>query len=241
MTPTRFIACSIFVCCLATRTLRSQNAPSPAPTAEVRLRLSLSQPKKPHAVPAVAWLEPLAGTPPTPFVPHGRYALLQKNRMFLPHLQVVPVGAVVQFPNADPFYHNVFSLFDGKRFDLGLYEAGSSKWVTFSREGVSYIFCNIHPEMSAVIIALPTPLFALADADDSLVLSKVPPGDYNLHLWIEGLPQSVVDGMTRFVHLSTGVVDLGSLAIPTKSARPAAHTNKFGNDYDPSSKSPYNP
>jgi hypothetical protein len=161
--------------------------------------------------------------------------------MFIPHLQVIPVGAVVQFPNADPFYHNVFSLFDGKRFDLGLYEAGSSKRVTFSREGVSYIFCNIHPEMSAVVIALPTSLFAIADAHDSIVLSKIPPGDYKLHLWIEGSPQSVVDGMTRFVHLSKGVVDLGSIAIPTKSTRPAAHTNKFGNDYNPSSKSPYDP
>jgi hypothetical protein len=241
MTTRRFIACSIFVSCLTTGTLRSQNAPSPAPMAEVRLRLSLSQPKKPHAVPAVAWLEPLAGTPSTPFVPHGPYTLLQKNRMFLPHLQVVPVGAVVQFPNADPFYHNVFSLFDGKRFDLGLYEAGSSKRVTFSREGVSYIFCNIHPEMSAVVIALPTPLFAIADAHDSVVLPRVPPGDYKLHLWIEGLPQSVVDGMTRFVHLSAGVVDLGSLSLPQKALHPTGHNNKFGADYDPSSKSPYDP
>jgi len=241
MTTRRFITYSIFIVCLATGTLRSQNALPTLPTAEVRLRLSLSQPGKPHAVPAVAWLEPLAGTPSTPFVPHGPYTLLQKNRMFLPHLQVVPIGAVVQFPNADPFYHNVFSLFDGKRFDLGLYEAGSSKWVTFSREGVSYIFCNIHPEMSAVVIALPTSLFAIADAHDSFVLSEVPPGHYKLHVWIEGLPQPVVDGMTRFVHLSAGVVDLGSMAIPTKSTRPTVHTNKFGNDYDPRSKSPYDP
>ena len=77
--------------------------------------------------------------------------------MFTPHILVVPVGSVVRFPNADPFFHNVFSLFDGKRFDLGLYEAGSTKEVTFSREGLSYIFCNIHPEMSAVVISLSTP------------------------------------------------------------------------------------
>jgi hypothetical protein len=241
MLTRRFIAYSIFVSCLTTGTLRSQNVPSPAPVAEVRLRLGLSEPKKPHALPAVAWLEALAGTPSTPFIPHGPYTLLQKNRMFLPHLQVVPVGAVVQFPNADPFYHNVFSLFDGKRFDLGLYEAGSSKWVTFSREGASYIFCNIHPEMSAVVIALPTPLFAIAGARNSFVLARVPPGDYKLHLWIEGLPSSVVDSMTRFVHVSAGVVDLGSMAIPTKVIKPTSHTNKFGDDYDPSSKSPYDP
>ena len=66
---------------------------------------------------------------------------------------VVPVGSVVAFPNRDPFFHNVFSLFEGKRFDLGLYEAGSTRDVLFDKPGVSYIFCNIHAEMSAVVIA----------------------------------------------------------------------------------------
>jgi plastocyanin len=239
MRKRHLIACSILVAALATGTLRSQNHPLPGSTAELRLRLGLSQPGKPHPIPAVAWLEPLAGTPSTPFVSHEPYTLLQKNRMFLPHLQVIPIGAVVQFPNADPFFHNVFSLFDGKRFDLGLYEAGSSKSVTFSREGVSYIFCNIHPEMSAVVLALPTPLFAIADPHDSFVLPNVPPGDYRLHLWIEGVPQSVVDGMTRSVHLSAGIIDMGSLTIPTKPSGAAVHTNKFGKEYDSHPAAPY--
>jgi hypothetical protein len=203
------------------------------------MHIGFSQLGKHRSVPAVAWLEPLAGTPALPFVPREPYTLMQKNRTFIPHLQVIPVGAVVQFPNADPFFHNVFSLFDGKRFDLGLYEAGSSKSVTFSREGVSYIFCNIHPEMSAVVLALPTPLFAIADPNDSFVLRNVPPGDYKLHLWIEGVPQSVVDGMTRVVHLSAGTVDLGSLTISTKPDGTVVHTNKFGNAYDLHPKSPY--
>ncbi len=139
--------------------------------------------------------------------------------MFLPHLQVIPIGAVVQFPNADPFYHNVFSLFDGKRFDLGLYEAGSSKSVTFSREGVSYIFCNIHPEMSAVVIALPTSLFAIADPHDSFMLPNVPPGDYKLHLWIEGLPQSVCRGYDAFRTSLCWSCGFGFAAYPNKTQR----------------------
>ena len=235
----RLIAYSISVVLAASGTLRSQVPPSADATSELRVHLVFSQPGKHRSVPAVIWLEPLAGTLAVPFIPHGPYTLMQKNRMFLPHLQVIPVGAVVKFPNADPFFHNVFSLFDGKRFDLGLYEAGSSKSVTFSREGVSYVFCNIHPEMSAVVLALPTPLYAIADPNDSFALRNVPPGDYKLHLWIEGVPQSVVDRLTRFVHLSAGTIDLGSLAIPTKPSRAAAHTNKFGNEYDPHPKSPY--
>ena len=113
-------------------------------SATVQLRIASAQSEKSHAVPAVAWLDPEPGTPALPFPRQGTYTLLQKNRTFLPHLQVIPAGSAVQFPNADPYFHNVFSLYAGKRFDLGLYEAGATKSVTFSRVGVSYIFCNIH-------------------------------------------------------------------------------------------------
>src|ERR1700678_608150 len=199
---------------LASGMMCAQNRSSEVSVAEVRLHIVSPQPGKHRTIPAVIWLEPLAGTPTLPFLPHGHYTLLQKNRTFIPHLQIIPVGTVVQFPNADPFFHNVFSLFDGKRFDLGLYEAGQSKSVTFSREGVSYIFCNIHPEMSAVVLALSTPLFAVADAENGFVLRDVPPGDYNLHVWIEGAPPSFLEEQTRRVHLGSGMVDLGQIAAP---------------------------
>jgi hypothetical protein len=207
--------------------------------AELRLRVVSSLPGRHRAVPAVVWLEPLPGTPALPFAPHGPYRLLQKNRTFTPHLQVIPVGSVVQFPNADPFFHNVFSLFEGKRFDLGLYEAGSSKSVTFSREGVSYIFCNIHPEMSAVVLALSTPLYAVADAKDSFVLRNIPPGDYKLHLWIEGVPQAVAESMNRTVHFPPFVVDLGEIRAPIARPRTVTHANKFGRAYEAEPHSTY--
>src|SRR6202789_4484820 len=235
----RLIAYSISVVLAASGTLRSQVPPSADATSELRVHLVFSQPGKHRSVPAVIWLEPLAGTLAVPFIPHGPYTLMQKNRMFLPHLQVIPVGAVVKFPNADPFFHNVFSLFDGKRFDLGLYEAGQSKSVTFSREGVSYIFCNIHPEMSAVVLALSTPLYAVADANDSFVIRNIPSGDYKMHLWIEGMPQSVLDGLTRLVRLPARDVDLGTLSVPAARDGIVIHTNEFGNAYDSHSKCPY--
>jgi hypothetical protein len=226
---------------LASGVMDAQNRSSSNQVGELRLRINSTQAGKHRIVPAVIWLEPLAGTPALPFLPERHYTLLQKNRTFVPHLQVIPVGTVVQFPNADPFFHNVFSLFDGKRFDLGLYEAGSSKSVTFSREGVSYIFCDIHPEMSAVVLALSTPLFTVADANDSFLLRDVPSGNYNMHLWVEGVPQSVLAGLTRVVHLGAQTVDLGTLTVPTTPGGIGAHQDKFGNPYDPHSKSPYNP
>jgi plastocyanin len=217
----------------------AQDQPAQKPAAELRLRIVSSLPGDHRAVPAVAWLTPTEGTLTPAFVPQKRYTLLQKNRTFIPHLQVIPVGAVVQFPNADPFFHNVFSLFEGKKFDLGLYEAGSSKSVTFSREGVSYIFCNIHPEMSAVVLALSTPLYAIADADDAFALRDVPPGDYKLHLWVEGVPQSVLDGLGRTVHVASHDLDLGSFSAPIARPKDMTHMNKFGNSYDTNSHPSY--
>lgn len=209
------------------------------PSATVRLNLHWPQEAKSHPVPAVLWLEPQPGTIVPAFTLHEHYALLQKNRTFLPHLQIIPVGSAVAFPNADPFFHNVFSFFDGKRFDLGLYEAGSTKSVLFSREGVSYIFCNIHPEMSAVVIALSTPIYAIASHDESFTLTHVPPGSYNLHLWVEGIPLGYLDGLVRTVHIEGGTLDLGTMEITAAVPATHEHANKFGKPYARSSNSPY--
>ena len=208
-------------------------------TGEVRLHIESSPRARHRALPAVMWLEPMPGTPASPFSPQGHYQLVQKNRTFIPHLQVIPIGSVVQFPNEDPFFHNVFSLFDGKRFDLGLYEAGSSKSVTFSRKGVSYIFCNIHPEMSAVIIAVDTSLYAIADTHDSFDLRHIPPGDYTLHLWIEGVPQPILDHLTRPLHIPSHLVDLGMIQTPVPAGAGLKHENMYGHSYAPDTQSPY--
>lgn len=212
----------------------------PEAKVDVHMRLAFPQLQTKHRTPpAVLWLKPLQGTPSVPFPPHEHYTLAQKNRMFTPHLLVVPVGSLVIFPNEDPFFHNVFSLFDGKRFDLGLYEAGSTKEVKFTREGISYIFCNIHPEMSAVVLVLPTPLYAIADASGAFQLPNVPAGDYELHVWIEGTPQPALDRLIRDVHLAPGTGDLGDLTMATVPERPATHLNKFGQPYDQDSKPTY--
>jgi len=186
--------------------------------------------------PAVIWLNPAqadAGLAVTP----GNFTLLQKNKMFTPHLLVVPVGSSVAFPNADPFFHNVFSLFDGKRFDLGLYEAGSTRSVMFSREGVSYIFCNIHSDMSAVVIALTTPFYGIADAQGEFRLKDVPEGNYDLHVWVEGQHQSSLDSQTRRVHIAGDTANLGD--IRSSHPDPEQHLNKFGRPYEPDAGPPY--
>ena len=144
----------------------------------------------------------------------------------------LPVGSVVEFPNHDPFFHNVFSLFEGKRFDLGLYEAGSSRGVHFDRIGVSYIFCNIHPEMSAVVITLATPLYAISNAAGRLSVPDVPFGRYTLHTWSEhGSPESS-EIPSREITISEDSPSLGVIKVPAPNSQTIAHKNKYGRDYD---------
>jgi hypothetical protein len=202
------------------------------PTAEVTARLTPGKPAPKHGKfpPAVLWFKPLAPSGVTPPQP-GAFTLTQRNKMFHPHLLIVPTGSSVAFPNQDPFFHNVFSLFDGKRFDLGLYEAGSTRSVLFSREGVSYIFCNIHSEMSAIVISLSTPIYAVATADGAFRIKNVPAGDYELHLWIEGQRQNVQDRLTRRVHITGQTTDLGEFPLDLSTI--TQHLNKFGRPYEP--------
>lgn len=220
--------------------ISAQMAVAPAQQAEVAARLAPAPSNIEHRLgktpPAVIWLNPLHEGAAQPAVP-GSFTLLQKNKMFTPHLLVVPVGSSVAFPNADPFFHNVFSLFDGRRFDLGLYEAGSTRSVVFSREGVSYIFCNIHSEMSAVVIALATRYYGFADSQGVFHVKNVPDGDYELHVWIEGQKQTSLDRITRRVHVAGESSDLGE--IRSGSPEEHDHLNKFGQPYDPDSHGTY--
>ena len=176
----------------------------------------------------VVWLTPIDVSVATP--KPGHFRLLQKDKKFTPHLLVIPTGSNVDFPNLDPFFHNVFSLFNGKRFDLGLYESGSSRTVRFDHDGVSYIFCNIHPEMSAVIVTLSTPYYDVSPGDGVITLHSVPAAAYEMHVWAEGSSAGELTALSRRVIVSASQRDLGLVEVTVDSHLPP-HTNKFGADY----------
>src|SRR5499425_1116190 len=184
---------------------------------------------------AVVWLTPLSGqmasSPNSPPTSSRHVTLLQKNKRFDPHILVVEVGSIVDFPNKDPFFHNVFSLFEGKRFDLGLYEAGSTRSVVFNRAGVSYIFCNIHPEMSAIVVALNTPYYGISDIKGSITIPNVPAGMYDLEVWHERvLPENLEKAKHR-IQISASSSSFGIIRLMAQR-NPQIHKNKYGRDYD---------
>jgi plastocyanin len=180
----------------------------------------------------VVWLTPIGTAVEPPLQQASEIPqLVQKDKSFHPSLLVIPVGGKVEFPNHDPFFHNVFSLFDGKRFDLGLYESGTTRFVQFDKPGISFIFCNIHAEMNAVVIALATPYYAISDARGDLALPNVPPGRYEMKVFHSQVAPDALRAHTREITITTGETSLGTFSL-AESDTGVAHKNKYGGEYD---------
>lgn len=181
----------------------------------------------------VVWLTPL-GTTPAPEPPLQTSAvpqLVQKDKSFQPSLLIIPAGGQVEFPNRDPFFHNVFSLFDGKRFDLGLYESGATQFVKFDKPGISFIFCNIHAQMTAVVVALNTPYYAISTGRGEISISNVFPGRYQMHVFHPSVSPDVLRAAEREITVTPGQTFLGNFSL-AESNFDLAHKNKYGRDYD---------
>jgi len=128
-----------------------------------------------------------------------RAVMDQRGERFVPHVLAITTGTIVDFPNSDRIYHNVFSLSKVRTFDLGRYAAGHSKPVRFDRAGVVRVFCDIHSHMNAFILVFSHPFYSLTDNDGRYRIDNVPPGTYNVIAWNEGVssearPVVVPDG-----------------------------------------------
>jgi plastocyanin len=233
---------SLVALCLCAGAIRSW-AQAPPVTAQVEIvKRAGNQAVAPGAATdasgVVIWLSPLgqAAEPPDDRVPKQ---MVQRDKAFEPHILVVQVGTMVQFPNKDPFFHNVFSLFNGKRFDLGLYEAGSGRTVRFERAGVSFLFCNIHEQMSAVIVSVDTPYYGLSDRAGHVTIPRVPDGNYRMHVWYERSLAEDLKAMDRAVTISGSARNLEAIRVVNNPDFTLAHKNKYGEDYVPPSGTGY--
>src|SRR5262245_14352084 len=196
----------------------------------------------------MVWLESIEGD--SPRGPRTRQKILQIGKRFKPHVMAVERGTEVYFPNLDPFFHNVFSLYEGKRFDLGLYASGETRPVIFNRVGISYIFCNIHPRMSAIVVTLATPYFATINEDGAVIINNVPEGHYQLRVWHERTSDEELAAQSRAVRVVAGAAAAGPTATGPAAAGAAGrydlglirlneagymlqpHKNKHGGQYD---------
>ena len=172
----------------------------------------------------LVWLDALGKTPKRPT---GTFTMTTRSKEFLPHVLAVPTGSTVTFPNEDPIAHNLFSLTPGNTFDLGLYRRGAGKAQKFENPGVVNVYCNVHPNMSAVVHVMSTPYYAFADASGNYSFD-VPPGKYRLSAWNEQGGSAVAD---IDVKPDGKVGGATLLTIDGRNARSGQHTNKFGQPY----------
>lgn len=133
-------------------------------------------------------------------------SIRQVNETFVPHVLPIITGTTVEFPNGDPFFHNVFSLSGTKSFDLGRYPKGQVRVVRFDKPGIVKVFCHIHSNMSAVIMVFKHPYFTVPDSAGQFLLPAVPIGNYTLVCWHERLqavkrPITVKSGETISVDM----------------------------------------
>jgi plastocyanin len=169
----------------------------------------------------VVWLVPTqAGHQDRPAIEFPHYRIVQRNKTFEPRLLVVPAGSTVDFPNNDKWFHNVFSISRGRQFDLGLYEAGVLRSVRFDRAGVSYLFCSIHPEMMAVVVAVDSKYFAVSDKVGRIAIDNVPPGQYVLHVWRENATPQALAATRRLVFVGDDHQSLPAIYAPRSGSKP---------------------
>jgi plastocyanin len=176
------------------------------------------------AAPAVVYAEPLEGN--APLRPGAPVAIEQRDKTFIPRVLAVPVGTTVRFPNSDGIFHNVFSLSPGNAFDLGLYRSGASKSRVMTTPGMVRVFCNIHPQMTAVVVTVPTPWVTVAGNGGAFRL-ELPAGRYRLTALSE-----------RAAAITAEVTVAGATAAPALTLDESGftavpHANKFGRPYPP--------
>ena len=115
----------------------------------------------------------------------ARAELRQQDETFIPHVVAIARGSFVDFPNGDPFYHNVFSLSGAATFDLGRFRQDETRAWRFNKAGLVKVFCHIHSHMSASILVLDHPYFTVPETDGTFQLRGIPPGDYTIAGWHE--------------------------------------------------------
>ena len=174
----------------------------------------------------VVFLEPVGAGATQAGAPRSTNSVITlEKRQFSPRVRVVELGSRIEFPNQDPFSHNVFSKTNGG-FDTGSFGRGKTRSQLFRDAGVYALYCNVHPRMTAFVITLATPHHAQAGLDGRFAIEAVPPGQYRLHVWHDRATERVQDLAVP----AAGVRNL-RVELDARGYRYVQHKNKFGQTY----------
>jgi plastocyanin len=137
--------------------------------------------------------------PRTAALPPMRTRIAQQGESFVPRVVAITRGSTVDFPNGDPYFHDVFSLSRTATFDLGSYPRGSSRSWQFHRAGIVKVYCHIHSHMSASILVFDHPYFTIPRSDGTFTLDNLPAAQYQVSAWHERIGEN-----TQPVHVEPG-------------------------------------
>jgi plastocyanin len=149
-----------------------------------------------------------------------------QSRQFSPHVRIVTPGSKIDFPNQDPFSHNVFSKATQGPFDTDVFGRGKTKSTVFKQAGIYPLYCNVHPRMTAFVVTVNTPYYAQAGADGRFSIGNVPPGTYTIHVWHERAAEQ-----TASITVANGGVGGLKYQLDARNYKYVQHKNKFGKDY----------
>jgi plastocyanin len=158
-------------------------------------------------------------------------SVIMKGKAFIPHVVAVPVGGTVEFPNEDPIFHNAFSVSGANRFDLALYKRPNTGRQTFQHPGVVKVYCNIHPQMSAVVVVRDNPYFTKVASNGTFTVENVPAGKHTLKAWHERAGEAAVE-----VTVPEKGAAAAALRLDATTYKKVQHKNKFGKDYSDDEK-----
>ena len=184
----------------------------------------------------VIFLDEIDSVPDLSIVNRKPATIRQFKKKFLPEVLPILVGTVVDFPNEDSIFHNVFSLSKAKPFDLGLYKQGTSQSILFDQTGLVKVYCNIHPQMIAYVLVLGNSYFTMSDKTGSFVIENVPLGQGKLRTWY---PQTL-EHQERQIQITNEGVKGTNLSILQnlefeiqEEVADITHKNKYGQNYRP--------
>lgn len=119
--------------------------------------------------------------------------LNQKNCEFDPHVLLLPSGADLQIVNSDGTLHNVRASAPDGLTAFNIAQPVKNFRFTVKADqlktpGIYSLLCDAgHPWMSGFIAVMEHPYYALTDADGNFILDDIPPGNYKLKMWHEGV------------------------------------------------------
>jgi len=186
----------------------SSRAAAAAPFAGRYARGAARVDTQPAESPVLIWIEHNGNVSPRNTEP---VILNQKDLEFIPSILAVRKSEKVRILNSDPVYHNVFSLSQVKRFDAGRRPTGEYMDLSFEREGVVDVFCDIHSNMHAVIYVVSphTHSFQSLSGSGDFRLEGLPAGSYTLNVYSPGFNLH----RTQVQVAASGSVNLGTITL----------------------------